>query len=125
MKDQVEHFRVECRIDGKWFSNALVFPDRGSARQYGREMVECGAAERYRVTITDALVNQPRDEEEGESEPSNGGGSPSFLGRGYIDWAEFFNLVILCPAPCMDDDLERLLVPCASGFCLGRVEYCA
>ena len=126
MTERIEHFAVQCRIDGVWFSNDTVFPDREKARVYGREMVVCGAADRYRVDITSAPVSLPQEQEddEGELPPQN---DPSFPSTNSVDWAEFFDLVILCPTLFRgtdDSDLERTHASCLRDSCFD-CERCA
>ena len=118
-----EHFTVKCLIDGVWFSNDVVFPDRDQAREYGRETVECGAAAQYRITVTGAPVKLPQ-EEQGD-EPSSLDGSFS-SNRNRIDWAEFFDLVVLCPASfrsVADGDFDQVLAAYVGGSPSEYMEY--
>ena len=114
-----ERFAVKCLIDGVWFANDAVFPDREQARAYGRETVECGAAARYRITVTDAPVKLPQEEQDDEPSALDGSFSSN---RNRIDWAEFFDLVVLCPASFRgvdDGDMDRVLETSSCDCSLG------
>jgi hypothetical protein len=96
--ENTERFRVECKIDGKWFKNDAVFPTAKSAEDSGRGMVECGAAADYRMFVTGAPVNLP-EEDDGESEgESSDEDDPSSYGScAYAVWDEFLSMLALLP----------------------------
>ena len=60
--ENTEHYKVDGRIDGKWFSNDYVFSSREEAMAYGERGVEEGALEKYRLVPTTAPVNLPSSE---------------------------------------------------------------
>lgn len=90
-----KRYRVDCRIDGKWFSNKAVFPNMADARAYGEDMVDCGAASSFRLVGTDAPVNPPETDDEGE--PSDEDGSSLCRLCDTIDWDTVLLIQALCP----------------------------
>ena len=117
-----QHFKVECQIDGEWFGSDYVFPDQATALAFKRHEEEHGSGSLYRVIPTNAPVNLPLVEDEGDGnagEPSDDDPSSSF------DWAELFELSVLCPTTfCRpsDGDLDRIYSQCRDGCPLqGRV----
>jgi hypothetical protein len=53
------HYKVEGRIDGKWFKNEFVFAAMGEAADYGVDLVQSGAIEKYRIWATDEPIKSP------------------------------------------------------------------
>jgi len=119
------HFRVECKIDGMWFENDFVFPDRVAALAFKQREESYGSGNSYRIVPTTAAVSLPpaeEDEEGGESGPSDEDGSLSL-----VDWSSLFELSMLCPAVFRgtgDGDLDRVYARCQQGCCVeGRVFF--
>ena len=111
-----QRFRVECNVDGRWFGDEFVFPDRVSALAYKQKM-EAGSANQYRIVVTDKPVNLPSEEDEESEEEED-----SLL---HIDWSQVLDLSSLCPT-CMrgkgDGDLDRVYQRCECGETVyGRV----
>lgn len=113
-----QHFKVECQIDGKWFGDNFVFPDRTTALEFKRRVESRGSVNQYRIVGTDSPVNLPTigEDEDGLSDEDD----PSSL----IDWSTLFDLSILCPATLRgsgDGDLDRVHSQCQCGYVEGEV----
>lgn len=86
---QGQQYRVDCKIDGKWFSNDARFDSKEGAVAYGECALESSSAERYRVI-------QIVDTDEGIG--SSVEGDPSlFSSEDNVDWAMCLELRTLCP----------------------------
>jgi len=113
-----EHFKVECKVDGIWYSDDFVFPDHGTALAFKRHEEVHGSGNLYRIVGTSAPINLPsvdREADGGEDEDGSpdGDGSSSLF-----DWSTFFDLGVLCPVSGLcagDGDLERIYAQCCLG----------
>ncbi len=56
MENKEIHYKVDARIDGKWFSNEYVFETWEIANEYGKGLVENGGADKFRLIETAAPV---------------------------------------------------------------------
>ena len=113
-----QHFKVECKIDGIWFNDAFVFPDRGTANAFKLWEEVHGSGNSYRVVVTDAPVNLPPADLEKEEGASGDGSSDEDGPPSGFDWSSFFDLIVLCPASVYkagDGDLERIYDQCCQG----------
>jgi hypothetical protein len=124
------NFKVDCKIDGEWFSNDLVFPDRERAKAYGVVLRDCGAVEQFRLIPTGAPVRLPVDEGNGEEssededdddDDEDAGENAFCCASDLVDWDLLLQLTVLCPLACFfgrnDDNhssgLERIYATCA------------
>jgi hypothetical protein len=55
------HYKVEARIDGKWFSNEFVFETQEEANAYGEGMLDAGGADKFRLKETMEPVKLPQE----------------------------------------------------------------
>lgn len=56
--EEGKNYKVECRIDGRWFKNDLVWNTREEADGYGAQMIEAGGADKFRVIETTEPVER-------------------------------------------------------------------
>jgi hypothetical protein len=110
-----QRFKVECNIDGRWFGDKFVFPDRESAQAYKQQREAC-SVNQHRIVVTGDPVNLPSEGDgEGEEGESSGEDEDSSL---QIDWPVVLELQRQCPACLLcagDRDLDKVYHQCECG----------
>lgn len=61
VSSNTKHYKVEIRVDGKWFGNDVVFATVEEANLYGQGIVDTGSSDKFRVKETTDPVKAPQE----------------------------------------------------------------
>ena len=53
------NYRIECKLEGNWFESPYVFRSKERAELFGKDQLQDGEVQDYRVWTTTDIVNEP------------------------------------------------------------------